>query len=356
MATGSPTKSARTLPMVLTTAAAAVAVSVLAAASVADAKSCEFVPIHRILASAGGVYKMEDGRELKGTKVNVGGCTTMPALPTGLAYPDSSSNYTVVSHENDAKCVTGTGRDGKMPTYKGFQAILVEANGFKFSADLVLEDIDAQPVENPADGWRETMSSLAMADGAVVRPIMTTKKGSLVAVQQFRMPGESLKEVGFPGSDLLIDGAAYSSWTETKNCPFMNDPTGQCKAFVTYPEPIDRLLIIYSITQPSANDPNAAAFFSEVTLGCGCQCGAKAAQPTTTVPVDGKPGQCKSEPNKMPSYSCDFMGKYWCETKETTKWAMTGSGPGACAQVPSMISKPVSSYTPSKEFSRLPEP
>lgn len=176
MATGSPTKSARTLPMVLTTAAAAVAVSVLAAASVADAKSCEFVPIHRILASAGGVYKMEDGRELKGTKVNVGGCTTMPALPTGLAYPDSSSNYTVVSHENDAKCVTGTGRDGKMPTYKGFQAILVEANGFKFSADLVLEDIDAQPVENPADGWRETMSSLAMADGAVVRPIMTTKK------------------------------------------------------------------------------------------------------------------------------------------------------------------------------------
>lgn len=217
MATGSPTKSARTLPMVLTTAAAAVAVSVLAAASVADAKSCEFVPIHRILASAGGVYKMEDGRELKGTKVNVGGCTTMPALPTGLAYPDSSSNYTVVSHENDAKCVTGTGRDGKMPTYKGFQAILVEANGFKFSADLVLEDIDAQPVENPADGWRETMSSLAMADGAVVRPIMTTKKGSLVAVQQFRMPGESLKEVGFPGSDLLIDGAAYSSWTETKS-------------------------------------------------------------------------------------------------------------------------------------------
>lgn len=140
------------------------------------------------------------------------------------------------------------------------------------------------------------------------------------------------------------------------DCPFMNDPTGQCKAFVSYPEPIDRLLIMYAITQKSANDPNAAAFFSEVTLGCGCQCGEKAANPTTTVPVDGKPGQCTFEPNKMPSYACDFMGKQWCETKETTKWAMTGSGPGACAQVPSSISKPVSSYTPSKEFSRLPEP
>lgn len=136
----------------------------------------------------------------------------------------------------------------------------------------------------------------------------------------------------------------------------MDDPTGQCKAFVTYPDPIDRLMIIYSITQKSANDPNAAAFFSEVTLGCGCQCGEKPANPTTTVPVDGKPGQCTSVPNKQPSFACDFMGKHWCETQETTKWAMTGSGPGACALVLSSISKPVSSYTPTKEFSRLPEP
>jgi len=27
---------------------------------------------------------------------------------------------------------------------------------------------------------------------------------------------------------------------------------------------------MYAITQKSANDPNAAAFFSEVTLACGC--------------------------------------------------------------------------------------
>ena len=54
------------------------------------------------------------------------------------------------------------------------------------------------------------------------------------------------------------------------DCPFLNDPTGQCKAFVSYPDPIDRLLIMYAITQKSANDPNAAAFFSEVTLACGC--------------------------------------------------------------------------------------
>lgn len=221
-ATAVQAKSARALPKVLGATAAAVVVSVLAAASVVDAKTCEFVPVHRILGSAGGLFKLEDGRELKATKVNVGGCSTMSGLPTGLGYPDTSSNYTVISHENDAMCVTGTGRDGRMPTYKGFQAVLVEANGFKFSADLVLEDIDAQPVRNPADGWRETMSSLAMADGAVVRPTITTKKGALVVVQQFRVPAQSLKEVGFPANDLLIDGAAYSSWTETKSkCGFV---------------------------------------------------------------------------------------------------------------------------------------
>lgn len=347
-------KAARTLPARLTTVAAAVVLGTLAAA--VEAKVCEFVPVHRVLASAGGVYKMSDGRELKATKVDVGGCTTMAALATGLAYPNTDSNYTVVSHENDQHCVTGTGRDGQLPTYKGFQGILVEANGFKFSADLVLEDIDAQPVKDPADGWRETMSSLGMADSAVVRPTMTTKQGSLVAVQQFRVPAASLKEVGFPAKDLLIDGAAYSSWTETKNCPFMDDPAGQCKAFVSYPEPIDRLLIIYAVTQKSANDPNAAAFFSEVTLACGCQCGAKAATPTTTVPIDGQPGKCRTESNASPSYACDFLGNQWCERKRTTKWLMTGSGGGACTQVPSVVSKVVSAYTPSREFGRLPEP
>lgn len=136
----------------------------------------------------------------------------------------------------------------------------------------------------------------------------------------------------------------------------MNDTAGQCKAFVSYPDPIDRLLIIYAITQKSANDPNAAAFFSEVTLACGCQCDEKTATPTTTVPIDGQPGICRIEPNTAPSYTCDFMGSKWCERKQTTKWLMTGSGVGACTQVPSMVSKPVSAYTPSREFSRLPEP
>jgi len=135
----------------------------------------------------------------------------------------------------------------------------------------------------------------------------------------------------------------------------MNDPTGQCKAFVSYPDPVDRLLIIYAITQKSANDPNAAAFFSEVTLGCGCQCAEKPGASQMTVPVEGSAGTCKKVPSKSPAYNCDFMGKFWCETAETTRWEMTGSR-SACASVPSTIQVPVSSYTPTSKFGKLPEP
>lgn len=195
------------------------ALAAAAAAAPAAARSCEYVPLHQILASAGGIFELSDGRQLRGTKVDVGGCTSTGDLATGLAYPDANSNWTIMSHKEDS-CVTGTGRDGSTPAYTGFQAILVEANGFKFSADMVLEGIDAQPVDDSSQGWRKTMSTLAMADGAVVRPVLTTKRGSLVRVQPFRMPAASLRAVGFPASDVLIDGAAYSSWTVTKSVLF----------------------------------------------------------------------------------------------------------------------------------------
>ncbi|GAB0495103.1 hypothetical protein MMPV_006401 [Pyropia vietnamensis] len=342
--------------MVALATATALMITALAATSVlpADAKTCVFVPVHRVLSSAKGVFKLSDGRQLQATVVDVGGCTTMASLPSGVAYRDSNGNYTVMSHENDTNCVTGTGRDGSTPSYTGFQAVVVEANGFKFSADMVLEDIDSQADVGPTDGWRETMSSLGMADGAVVRPTITTKPGSLVAVRKFRLPARSLQQVGFPASDLLIDGAAYDSWTESTNCPFRNDPTGQCKAFVSYRQPIDRLLIIYAITQKGANDANAAAFLSEINLACGCQCGEKKAAPTAVTPVDGSPGTCQTVANHLPSYGCDFLGKQWCEAEQTTKWVMTDAGSGACKPIESTISRPVSLYMPSDEFSRLP--
>lgn len=200
-------------------AAAAVATAAAMSAGVVAGvgKACHHVPIHRVLAAPGGVYNLDDGRQLRARRVDVGGCTTMSALATGVAYPDAGSNYTVMSHQSN-QCVTGTERDTEQPTYKGFQAVVVEANGFKFTADLVLEDIDAQVVQDPTTGWRETMSSLGVADNQLVAPSFRVTPDALVGISKFRMPAKSLKEVGFPaGNDLLIDGAAYSSWVHTKS-------------------------------------------------------------------------------------------------------------------------------------------
>jgi len=82
-----------------TTAVLSAGVALLAATVGADGRgACPSVPIHRILSSAGGIYELPDGRQLRAAKLDVGGCTTMESLPTGIAYPDSNSNYTVMSH------------------------------------------------------------------------------------------------------------------------------------------------------------------------------------------------------------------------------------------------------------------
>lgn len=141
----------------------------------------------------------------------------------------------------------------------------------------------------------------------------------------------------------------------SSDCPFKNDPTGQCKAFVSYVEPIDRLVILYAITQQSVNDPNAAAFFSAITLSCGCQCDGKPASKTSVMPIAGAPGTCKAVANTSPSFGCDFMGKFWCEAEDTTRWTLTGAS-GACVEVPSTVRRPISTYEPTVAFAVRPEP
>lgn len=135
----------------------------------------------------------------------------------------------------------------------------------------------------------------------------------------------------------------------------MGDPTGQCKAYASYKKPIDHLLIVYAITQKSANKPSAAAFVSEITLGCGCQCSPKQAHPTRVMPIAGLTRQCVVVPNLTGAHTCDFMGGDWCEMRPNTRWEMVGPGPGPCSEVESTVSEAVSPYTPTVEFSDLPE-
>lgn len=128
----------------------------------------------------------------------------------------------------------------------------------------------------------------------------------------------------------------------------MNDPAGECKAFVTYTEPVDRLLIVYAATRASATDADAAAYVSALDLRCGCQCAAHV-RAGVAKPVAGSPGRCTTAPASTPGYSCDMLGTSWCEQRTGTRWAMTGDG-DACAEEPNTYSQVVSAFNPDPDF------
>jgi len=103
-------------------AALAALVATAAAATSAtvayDGSVCATVPIHKILAAPGGVYRLRDGRKLKAMVVTVGGCPTSASIQTGAAYPaaDKHTNYTAVAYANRrTECLTGATRDGSAP-------------------------------------------------------------------------------------------------------------------------------------------------------------------------------------------------------------------------------------------------
>lgn len=128
----------------------------------------------------------------------------------------------------------------------------------------------------------------------------------------------------------------------------MGDPSGECKALVTYAEPVDRLLIVFAVTQPSTTDPDSVMFLSALDLSCGCQCAAHA-RGGVAKPVPDSPGRCMTVPASTPGYSCDMLGTSWCEERMGTRWAMTGDG-DACMEEPNMYHQVVSSFNPDPEF------
>lgn len=100
--------------------------------------------------------------------------------------------------------------------------------------------------------------------------------------------------------------------THPLDCPVMDDRTGQCKAFVSYSELTDRLLIIYAVTQKSAIHPYAAASFSEIGLRCGCRSSVhkRIRRPQSCRPSTGALARAIRLRGISPSYCCDFMGKF----------------------------------------------
>lgn len=73
----------------------AAALGLAAQLAAAKVTPCTFeLPINEMTTKADGIYKLLDGRQLKGTVHHVGGCKQQDSYPTGNPY---KTNYTVLS-------------------------------------------------------------------------------------------------------------------------------------------------------------------------------------------------------------------------------------------------------------------
>lgn len=177
----------RSLAVKVAVASGAVLLAVTAPVSAATS-SCAGFTGHQVLSAPGGVLTLRDGRQVRASIIDVGGCTTRTNWVTGKAHRDTSSNYTTSSRgttqsrDSASECVTGVPTKAGAANYTSFQAVVFEANGFQFTPSFVLEDVDAQgDAANPSEGWRETMSSLGAAGGKLVYPQLSMAEGALWA-------------------------------------------------------------------------------------------------------------------------------------------------------------------------------
>lgn len=346
------------LSFVAAAVSTAAVVAPLVAPAAAKSASTTSIPVHTILSSPGGVLTLPDGRQLKAEVHAIGECITDAVRPTGAAR-SSGSNFTMFRQQVGPPCVLAD-RSGT-PTYVGFQAIRVTANGFKFSADLTLEDVDADtrnPGSDAEKGWRETMTALGLSSGALVRPDVSVEAGALVGVKDYAVDSLSLAQAGWKGvgsGDLPMQAVAYDSWTRVEN--IKDDNAELARGFVSFNEAIDDLMVMYALTQPDAVDATkpTAAFMSAIDVADGCQCTTKAAEARkVALPVAGSPGRCVIKTRSVSASVCDFRGNQWCETLAQQSYVQTsaaaGDGTVGCEARPSTIHKVVSSYSPVANF------
>lgn len=347
------------LSLVAAATITAAIVALLVDPAAARITSTTSIPVHTILSSPGGVLTLPDGRQVKAEVHAIGGCTTDPSRPTGEPRNgDAASNFTMFRQQVGPPC-TLVDRSGT-PTYVGFQAIRVTANGFKFSADLTVDDVDADTRNAGADaekGWRETMTALGLSSGTLVRPDVSIEGGALVGVKEYAVASSSLAEAGWTGvgsGNLPMQAVAYDSWTRVENIKDGNAELA--RGFMSFNEVIDDMMVMYALTQHDEVETKAtAAFMSAISLADGCQCSLKAAEARkVALPVAGSEGRCIIKTRSISAAVCDFIGEQWCETSAQQVYVQTSEaaadGTVGCDARPSTIHKVVSAYAPDPTF------
>lgn len=302
------------------------------------------------------MYKFSDDRELRADVYSVGGCPEYSSYPTGSQF---TGNYTLAGYNTkhtNKKCLIQNGE------YSSFQAVVLRANGFAFDAkEIDMDDIDSLTNVRPELAWKESMAIFGKRGSEYVLPTLKLYDGTLLTEKQYTVTEDAMKEMGFEDGKRIIPGGEFSSET-LFNCPFGRDnPDSQkCRLTAKFQFPIDTLVILYAAAQKSSVDPNAAVFFSELSLKCGCRCAEKEnVQSKSYHPVGDSSTECTVSTIERPSLRCDVLGDRVCYHDVSDAWVLNGEGqlPNGnypCALKASKITKITSDFAPREDFSSRP--
>lgn len=345
---------------------AAAAIGLAAAAAVAASKvvgaraATTSVPLHRIIAAPGGVLTLPDGRQLGAKVYDLGGCTSTHTTRTGAPRGATTSNFTLLLQHTGPPCVVHRREPNGKPTVVGAQAIRVVANGWQFTAPaLTVEDVDAntKPPAEAKSGWRDTITALGVAEGAVVLPSVSVEADALVGVTDGAVAASTLAEAGVPaggGDAMALQSVAYASWSDVRNLGTKEKALG--RGVFSFGAPLSELLVLYSLAQAEAADDRVitGAYVSGVEVPDGCQCAkGKSETRRVLVPRPGT-GECNNVTRTVTPVSCDMQGDQWCETRSSIQWFSKGGGGGACESHRTTIQRVVASYKPVHNFTVSP--
>lgn len=313
---------------------------------------------HEIIQAPNQVLTFDDAagfREVKANRYNVNNCGPHKSFATGQQY---IGNYTLMGHHaqlNNGDCLIKKVKDRSV--YDSMQALVIRTNGWTIKPQAIdLDDMDAQSGVDSDDGWKESMALFGVHRGKLVKPIMKLYDGTLLESKAYFVPSAAMKEMELSLGDSEIPGGEYAS-SEMINCPFGrdNEESKKCRMTAHFEEPVDTLVFLYAVTQKSKTDPNAAVFFSEILISCGCRC--KQTDLGTrpiSANVPGVPNQCVQTQSIALKTQCDLLGNKWCSKTDMIAYKVTGpmlaNGNYPCEQLIGEKVLVTDDFTPDKGF------
>lgn len=313
---------------------------------------------HEIMSAPNKVLTFDDEagfREVKAKSYDVGMCKPHRKFLTGQQY---IGNYTLMGHQagvNNERCLIK--KVGGESVYDSMQALIIRTNGWTLLPQSIdLDDLDAQAGVASEDGWKESMAIFGLHEGTLVAPDIKFYENTLLARMQYKVPASAMKEMELKLGDSYVPGGEYVA-KEMVNCPFGRDnkESAKCRMTAHFTAPVDTLVLLYAVSQKSKTDPNAAVFFSEVVLKCGCRC--KQIDVGTrkmTAGVPGVPNQCVQTESASLKTQCDLLGDKWCSKEDMLAYQVTGdqmeSGHFPCKEVKGDKVIISGDFSPNKDF------